>query len=71
MFLPIPIPAIVFGVLYLIYCSYASKRQWGNINHDAHFFGAVAGLMITIILKPHVLSDFIHAISEKLQSFGH
>jgi membrane associated rhomboid family serine protease len=71
MFLPIPIPAIVFGILYLVYCSYASKKQWGNINHDAHFFGAVAGLMITIVLKPHVLSDFIHAISEKLQSFGH
>jgi membrane associated rhomboid family serine protease len=71
MFLPIPIPAIVFGILYLIYCSYASKKQWGNINHDAHFFGAVAGLMITIILKPHVLSDFVHAITVKLQSFGH
>lgn len=70
-FLPISIPAVVFGVLYLIYCSYASKKQWGNINHDAHFFGAVAGLMITIILQPHVLTDFIHAISEKLQSFGH
>jgi membrane associated rhomboid family serine protease len=71
MFIPIPIPAIVFGVLYLIYCSYASKRQLGNINHDAHLFGAVAGLMITVILAPHVLSDFVHAISGKLQSFGH
>lgn len=71
MFIPIPIPAIVFGVLYLIYCSYASKRQLGNINHDAHFFGAIAGLMITAILQPHVLGDFVHQVSETIQSWTH
>jgi len=71
-FLPgVSIPSVVFGALYLIYCSYASKKQWGNINHDAHFFGAIAGMMITVILNPHVLSTFVHSISEKLQSFGH
>jgi membrane associated rhomboid family serine protease len=71
MFLPIPIPAIIFGVLYLVYCSYASKRGLGNINHDAHFFGALSGLMITIILKPGIAPEFIHTISEKVQSFLH
>jgi membrane associated rhomboid family serine protease len=71
-FLPgISIPAVVFGALYLIYCSYASKKQWGNINHDAHLFGAISGMMITIILRPDVLSHFIHVITEKVQSFGH
>ncbi len=71
MMIPVAIPAIVFGVLYLVYCSYASKKQLGNINHDAHLFGAIAGIMITIILQPHVLGDFVHQISEKVQSFGH
>ena len=71
MFLPIPIPAIVFGVLYLIYCSYASKKQWGNINHDAHFFGAVAGLMITSVLVPGILPYFFHEVSAKVQSLLH
>jgi len=71
-FLPgVSIPAVVFGILYLVYCSYASKRQWGNINHDAHFFGALAGLMITIVLRPHLIVEFAHKISEKLQSIGH
>jgi len=71
-FLPgIDIPAVVFGALYLVYCSYASKRQLGNINHDAHLFGAISGIMITIILKPHVLTTFVHAITVKVQSFGH
>src|SRR6185437_425047 len=52
LFLPFEIPAVIFGALYLIYCSYASKKQWGNINHDAHLFGALAGIMITAILHP-------------------
>jgi membrane associated rhomboid family serine protease len=71
-FLPgIDIPAVIFGALYLYYCSYASKRQLGNINHDAHLFGALSGIMITIVMRPHVLVDFIHAISEKVQSLLH
>jgi membrane associated rhomboid family serine protease len=71
-FLPgVNIPAVVFGILYLVYCSYASKKQLGNINHDAHLFGAIAGIMITIILQPHVLGDFVRQVSEKVQSIGH
>jgi membrane associated rhomboid family serine protease len=50
--IPIPIWAIVFGPLYLIYCSYASKYSKDNINHDAHLYGALSGIMITIALKP-------------------
>ena len=71
MFLPIPIPAIIFGVLYLWYCSYASKRGIGNINHDAHFFGALSGVMITVLLFPQIVPTFFHQITEKVQSFLH
>ncbi|HEX3386720.1 MAG TPA: rhomboid family intramembrane serine protease [Mucilaginibacter sp.] len=71
LFIPVSIPAVVFGALYLVYCSYASKKQWGNINHDAHLFGAIAGLMITAILQPHVLGDFVHIVSAKVQSWTH
>lgn len=63
MFIPVPIPAILFGVLYLVYCAWASKNSRDNINHDAHFFGAISGLAITIILYPHIIQTF-------LQQFG-
>jgi membrane associated rhomboid family serine protease len=69
--LPIPIPAIIFGVLYLVYCSYASKYARDNINHDAHLFGALSGLMITIILMPKVVPFFLHQISEAIQLHLH
>ncbi|MCO5950653.1 rhomboid family intramembrane serine protease [Mucilaginibacter flavidus] len=64
-------PAVVFGVLYLIYCNYAAKRAADNINHDAHMFGALSGLLITIALHPHVVNGFINQITEKVQSWMH
>ena len=65
MIMPIPFPMynIIFGVLYLVYCHYASKHARDNVNHDAHFFGALCGVFITIILHPNVLSQFIHQLS--------
>ncbi len=56
--LPIPIPAILFGVLYLVYCVYAGRQQADTINHDAHFYGALNGIIITIILYPSVVPYF-------------
>ncbi|WP_426669938.1 rhomboid family intramembrane serine protease [Mucilaginibacter sp. McL0603] len=70
-FLPIQIPAVLFGILYLIYCSYASKQGQGNINHDAHLFGALSGIMITIILVPQVVPYFFHTVTEGVQSLLH
>jgi membrane associated rhomboid family serine protease len=65
MIMPIPIPiyAIVFGALYLVYCHFASKHARDNINHDAHFYGALCGLFITAILHPEILPDFAQKIS--------
>lgn len=69
--LPIPIPAILFGVLYLVYCNYASKYSKDNINHDAHMFGAICGVFITVILNVKVLPMFIHQITAAIQSHLH
>lgn len=56
--LPIPIWACLFGVLYLIYCAYMSRNSRDNINHDAHFYGAISGVIITIILEPRIIPHF-------------
>jgi membrane associated rhomboid family serine protease len=69
--LPIEIPAVIFGVLYLVYCSYATKYSRDNINHDAHFYGALSGLMITILFHPGILPGFFNQITEKVQSLIH
>jgi membrane associated rhomboid family serine protease len=61
-FIPIGIPAVLFGILYLIYCAYMSKSSRDNINHDAHFYGAITGIVITIIIVPGILSHFLSAL---------
>lgn len=68
MFIPIGIPAVIFGGLYLVYCVYASKNSRDNINHDAHFFGALTGLIFTVIFVPGIIQNFVTAIS---QAFSH
>ncbi len=51
MIIPFGIPAFVFGPIYLIYCTIASDRQWNNVNHDAHFYGAITGIVFAFILN--------------------
>lgn len=62
LFMVIPIPAYLFAFLFLGYCIWASKQARDGINHDAHLFGALAGLGLTILLYPwsigHLISQF-------------
>ncbi len=69
--IPIGIPAVLFGALYLIYCNYASKHAQDNVNHDAHLFGALSGLLITIALNPHIVNSFLIQLSAGVQSLLH
>jgi membrane associated rhomboid family serine protease len=61
-FIPIGIPAFIFGGLYLIYSAYMAKRGGDNIGHDAHFWGALFGIVYTIALKPKIFLYFIDQI---------
>jgi len=61
--IPIDIYAIIFAVLYLVYCWYASKNAKDHINHDAHFFGALTGIIVTILLVPGIIPNFINTLT--------
>lgn len=56
----LPIPGIVFGILYLIYSSYMARKGNDNINHDAHFWGAVYGFLFPILIEPSLIKDFFN-----------
>ena len=57
-FFAIPIPAIVYAVLYVGYTIWANRRGGDRINHSAHLWGAAYGVAFVLVLKPEVLSLF-------------
>lgn len=56
-FIPIPIPAYLFGIGYLLYSIYGMKAKSDNIGHTAHFGGAIGGYLITLLKEPTMLVD--------------
>ncbi len=63
-FIPIGIPAFIFGIIYLVYSAYMANRNVGNIGHDAHFWGAIFGAMFTVTLKPTLFMSCIEQIKD-------
>jgi membrane associated rhomboid family serine protease len=55
MFIPIPIPAYILGIAYMLYSIYGMKNRVGNIGHTAHFGGAIGGYVITLLFKPDLM----------------
>ncbi len=53
-FIPIAIPAWLFGMAYLLYSIYGMKKRLGNIGHDAHIGGAVGGYVLTLVFAPYL-----------------
>jgi membrane associated rhomboid family serine protease len=51
LFIPIPMPAYVFGILYLAFEYYSDKKKTSNIAHDAHLGGAIFGIIYILIIN--------------------
>lgn len=58
-FLPIGIPAILYGVIFIVISAGMMGRQGGRIAHEGHLGGAIAGVLLTIVMKPEVLSNWL------------
>lgn len=62
--LVIPMPAIIYAVLYTAYSIYMDRRGQDHINHSAHLWGAAYGVVFTIVMNPQVLPHFLAALSQ-------
>ena len=60
----LPIPALIGGVAYLIYSSWASRNRNDRVDHMAHFYGAVFGIIFMIAFKPSLLQHFISSVMD-------
>ncbi len=58
----LPVPAIIYAILYLGYTIYMSKKGGDNVNHNAHLWGAIFGIVFSIVLRPEVIGIFLRSM---------
>jgi len=66
----LPMPAWLLGVIFLAGSYYLSKRKTGDpdadrVGHEAHFWGAIFGILFTIALKPSLVTTLFHTITNR------
>lgn len=59
----VPMPAIVYAVLYTGYSIYMDRSGQGNVNHSAHLWGALYGVVFTVLIDPSLLPHFLDALT--------
>lgn len=64
----LPVPAIVYGVLYVGYSIWMDRQGRDNINHSAHLWGAAYGILFTLMMEPRVGPAFLQSLMHP--SFG-
>ncbi|MEM1407611.1 MAG: rhomboid family intramembrane serine protease [Bacteroidota bacterium] len=60
----IGLPGVVWAALYIIYSYYMGKKQIDNVNHDAHLYGGIFGIVFTIITIPQVVPHFFAQLTQ-------
>ena len=64
--IPVPIPAPLFAVLYIVYSTFLLDRQVGNVSHEAHLAGAVSGFLLAGLLYPYHFAPLIERVQRLL-----
>jgi membrane associated rhomboid family serine protease len=54
--LPIAIPSWIFGIGFILISIYGIRSGLGNLGHEAHLGGAIAGVLVAVLIDPGVLS---------------
>ena len=73
MFIPIMMPAFIFGIIYVVTSIYLERNQNGNINHMAHVAGGVFGIIymyvvFSVFAETNIILWFVKNI--QISSFG-
>ncbi len=58
----LPLPAIVYAVLYVGYSIWMDKQGQDNVNHSAHLWGAGYGVLFTLLMEPRVGPAFLQQL---------
>ncbi|MFT7614742.1 MAG: membrane associated rhomboid family serine protease [Parvicellaceae bacterium] len=56
-FIPVPIPGWIFGVIYVAYSIYGIKSRKDNIGHEAHLGGGIVGMIVMVLFQPNLIIE--------------
>jgi membrane associated rhomboid family serine protease len=60
----VPMPAVIYAVLYLGYTIYMDRQRADHINHSAHLWGAIYGVAFTIVVEPRTVGAFLRQLTQ-------
>jgi len=63
LYFAIPIPGFILGIVYIIYSYFYSKGSDDNINHSAHLYGALFGILFSAVVRPMAILEFFEQLS--------
>ncbi len=64
LFFALCMPGFILGTLYIAYSWYQGKKSRDNINHDAHLFGALFGLLFCVVIYPASVGNFLRQVMD-------
>jgi hypothetical protein len=56
-FIPVSIPAWVYGLAYVLYSIYGIRSRRDNVGHESHLAGALIGMLLAIAMYPASLAE--------------
>lgn len=67
-YIAICMPGFIFGSLYIVFSYYQGRKSNSHINHDAHLYGALFGLLFCIVAHPAAIPVFFEQVTLWVQS---
>jgi len=58
----VPMPAILYAVIYVGYTLWADRQGRDNINHSAHLWGGAFGVAALLVIEPGTVSHFLREL---------
>jgi membrane associated rhomboid family serine protease len=58
----LPVPAVLYAILFVGYSIWSDVRQRDRVNHQAHLWGAAYGVLFALLLEPRIGPAFVERL---------